>query len=55
LQSEFKIDVHWTAFPLHPETPPEGRTLEELFAGRPINIPEMIAAIRLTTAGWLRN
>ena len=46
LQSEFKIDVHWTAFPLHPETPPEGRTLEELFAGRPINIPEMVAHMK---------
>jgi predicted DsbA family dithiol-disulfide isomerase len=46
LQSEFNIDVHWTAFPLHPETPAEGRTLEDLFAGRPINIPEMIAHMK---------
>ena len=46
LQSEFNIDVHWTAFPLHPETPAEGRTLAELFAGRPINIPEMITHMK---------
>jgi predicted DsbA family dithiol-disulfide isomerase len=26
------------AFPLHPETPEQGQTLEELFAGRPIDI-----------------
>jgi len=34
------------AFPLHPETPEEGRTLEELFAGRPFNIPEMLAHLK---------
>jgi len=38
--------VHWTAFPLHPETPQDGRSLEDLFAGRPINIPEMLAHLR---------
>jgi predicted DsbA family dithiol-disulfide isomerase len=43
-----KIDVHWTAFPLHPETPQDGRSLEDLFAGRPINIPEMLAHLRKT-------
>jgi predicted DsbA family dithiol-disulfide isomerase len=40
--------VHWTAFPLHPETPPDGQSLEDLFAGRPINIPEMLAHLRNT-------
>ena len=40
--------MRWTAFPLHPETPPDGRTLEDLFAGRPINIPEMLAHLRNT-------
>jgi predicted DsbA family dithiol-disulfide isomerase len=34
------------AFPLHPETPEEGQTLEELFAGRPYNIPEMMAHLK---------
>ncbi len=30
-----------THFPLHPETPEEGRTLEELFAGRGVNVAAM--------------
>jgi predicted DsbA family dithiol-disulfide isomerase len=41
LQQEFDIEIRWTAFPLHPETPREGVTLEELFAGRPINIEQV--------------
>ena len=32
LQREFEIDVRWTAFPLYPETPEEGKALNELFA-----------------------
>ena len=35
---DYEIEVHWIAFPLHPETPEEGLTLEELFAGKPIDI-----------------
>jgi predicted DsbA family dithiol-disulfide isomerase len=31
--------VRFRHFPLHPETPDEGLTLEELFAGRNIDIP----------------
>jgi predicted DsbA family dithiol-disulfide isomerase len=41
LQQEFDIEIRWTAFPLHPETPREGMTLEDLFAGRPINIDQV--------------
>ncbi len=40
--------MRWTAFPLHPETPEAGRTLEDLFAGRPIDIPAMLAHLRKT-------
>jgi predicted DsbA family dithiol-disulfide isomerase len=29
--------VVWTHFPLHPDTPQEGRSLEELFAGRQVD------------------
>ena len=38
--------MRWLAFPLHPETPEEGRTLEDLFAGQPVNISEMMARLR---------
>jgi predicted DsbA family dithiol-disulfide isomerase len=48
LRSEFEIKIQWIAFPLHPETPPEGRTLEELFSGRNINIPQMLSHIKQT-------
>ena len=34
LRQKFDIGVKWVNFPLHPETPEEGMTLESLFAGR---------------------
>jgi predicted DsbA family dithiol-disulfide isomerase len=46
------VAVQWTAFPLHPETPEQGRTLEELFAGRGLDIPQMLARLE-QTAGEL--
>jgi len=30
------VEIRWIHFPLHPETPPEGISLAELFAGRDI-------------------
>ena len=39
LKTEFDIDLTWTHFPLHPSTPEAGLTLEQLFAGRQIDIP----------------
>ncbi|MBM80345.1 MAG: hypothetical protein CMJ78_07100 [Planctomycetaceae bacterium] len=38
LQEKFDFDIQVRHFPLHPETPAEGRTLEELFAGRNIDV-----------------
>ena len=38
--------VKWIHFPLHPETPAEGRSLEDLFAGRGYDIPKMQAQMR---------
>lgn len=35
---------------MHPETPEEGRTLEELFAGRDIDIPSMLNHLRKVAA-----
>ncbi|CAB5109469.1 hypothetical protein D3OALGA1CA_3541 [Olavius algarvensis associated proteobacterium Delta 3] len=40
------MDIRWVAFPLHPETPREGRTLEDLFAGRPIDVGLMMDRLR---------
>jgi predicted DsbA family dithiol-disulfide isomerase len=31
------VNIAWTHFPLHPETPEEGVSLEELFAGRNVD------------------
>ena len=38
LENAFEIQVRYTQFPLHPETPPSGVTLEELFAGRGLDV-----------------
>jgi predicted DsbA family dithiol-disulfide isomerase len=42
--------VKWIAFPLHPETPQEGWTLEQLFAGQNINIPAVLARLKQAAA-----
>ena len=34
LKAEHNVKVEWVHFPLHPDTPAEGRALAELFAGR---------------------
>ena len=41
LKDKFPIDVVFRQFPLHPETPDEGQTLEQLFAGRNLDIPKL--------------
>ncbi len=46
LQKEYEIQVRWVAFPLHPETPEDGLTLEELFAGRNIDIDKARERLR---------
>lgn len=38
LQNEFDIELHYRHFPLHPDTPREGLSLEELFAGRNVDL-----------------
>ncbi len=35
------IEITWVFFPLHPETPPEGRSLEALFADRGVDLEAM--------------
>ncbi len=34
LKEEFDLELQWRVFPLHPETPEEGQSLADLFAGR---------------------
>jgi predicted DsbA family dithiol-disulfide isomerase len=42
------VKIQWTAFPLHPETPVQGRSLEDLFAGRGMDIPKMLSHLKQT-------
>ena len=42
--------VKWVHFPLHPDTPQAGRSLEEMFAGRGYDIPTMQAQMRARMA-----
>ena len=51
MQREYGIEVRWRAFPLHPDTPEEGMTLEELFRGRLMDIGAMMAGLQRTAAG----
>jgi predicted DsbA family dithiol-disulfide isomerase len=46
LKREQNVKVKWVHFPLHPETPPEGRSLEDLFRGRGYDVPKMQAQMR---------
>jgi len=46
LRKNYEIGIRWTGFPLHPHTPEEGLTLEELFAGRSVDIGQMLARLR---------
>jgi predicted DsbA family dithiol-disulfide isomerase len=50
LRKEHGVQVEWVHFPLHPDTPAEGRSLEELFAGRGYDIPKMQAQMRARMA-----
>ncbi len=48
MQKEYDVTVSRRAFPLHPDTPEEGRLLEELFRTTPEKIAEMMARLRTT-------
>ena len=45
LAAAWDLKVAWVHFPLHPETPAEGRTLEDLFAGRGFDLAAMRARL----------
>ena len=46
LQKEHGVKVKFVHFPLHPDTPQEGKSLEALFAGRGYDIGKMQAQMR---------
>ena len=41
MRQQFNVKLQWIHFPLHPETPPEGQSLEQLFAGRDVDLNAM--------------
>jgi predicted DsbA family dithiol-disulfide isomerase len=43
LRKNYPVRVEWVHFPLHPDTPQQGRSLEEMFAGRGYDITKMQA------------
>ncbi len=45
LTERYDVKVSWVHFPLHPETPPEGQSLEDLFAGRDFDLAAMKARL----------
>ena len=46
LRKEHGVKVQWVHFPLHPDTPQEGKSLEELFRGRGYDVAKMQAQMR---------
>jgi len=50
LRQEHGVKVKWVHFPLHPETPAEGKSLAALFAGRGYDMPKMQAQMRARMA-----
>src|SRR5207244_13032815 len=50
LKAENNVKVEWVHFPLHPDTPAEGRTLADLFAGRNVDAQAMQAQMKARMA-----
>ncbi len=46
LKAEHHVKVEWVHFPLHPDTPAEGRSLSDLFAGRNMDRKAMHAQMK---------
>jgi len=46
LRTEHGVNIQWVHFPLHPETPPEGQSLEDLFRGRNVDRKAMHAQMK---------
>jgi predicted DsbA family dithiol-disulfide isomerase len=50
LKKEHGVKVQWVHFPLHPDTPAQGKSLQELFAGRNYDIEARQAEMRARMA-----
>ena len=50
LKAEHNVKVEWVHFPLHPDTPAEGRALADLFAGRNVDAQAMQAQMKARMA-----
>jgi predicted DsbA family dithiol-disulfide isomerase len=46
LRAAYDLKIEWVHFPLHPETPPEGKSLEDLFRGRNVDRKGMHAQMK---------
>lgn len=46
MQQNHDLKIQWVHFPLHPDTPDEGRSLEDLFAGRGYDVAAMQAQMK---------
>ena len=46
LQSEYDIDIRWTAFPLNPTVPPEGYPLADYYASRNLDMAQRVGHMR---------
>jgi predicted DsbA family dithiol-disulfide isomerase len=46
LKADQHVKVEWVHFPLHPDTPAEGRSLADLFAGRNVDLKGMYAQMK---------
>jgi len=50
LRTEHDVKIEWVHFPLHPDTPAEGRSLADLFAGRNVDRQAMHAQMKARMA-----
>ena len=46
LKQNFDVDTVWVHFPLHPETPVEGRSMADLYAGRDVDPEAMYTRMK---------
>jgi predicted DsbA family dithiol-disulfide isomerase len=50
LKRNFDIEIKWVHYPLHPDTPAEGRSMEDLFAGRNMDLKANYEAMKARMA-----